>query len=151
MTAPAPGRTADNARCGEDEVKEALALRDELMAYAAQLIRMSTQAGLGGRDLSVRVKEPEHLAHLITRAASAIQARKWVAAEAEAASLRSQLQEAQKAGEAMRGRCMEVVQAVYDGWARNNPEEKWPCVALSNVMVQIRQIPPQIKEAGDGR
>lgn len=50
------------------------------------------------------------------------------------------------AGAVMRARCMEVVQAVYDGWARNNPEEKWPCVALSNAMVQIRQIHPQIKE-----
>ena len=75
------------------------ALADELFTYANQLTRMETQAGLGGKDLSVRVKEPGWLVALMRRAASALQARRLAAAEAalatataEAARLRAEVE-----------------------------------------------------------
>ena len=77
----------------EEALRDARALRDELMAYAAQLIRAETQAGFAGQDLSVRVKEPAFLARLLTRAASALQVRAWVAAEAKVDQLASELRQ----------------------------------------------------------
>ena len=59
------------------------ALAEELFTYANQLTRMETQAGLGGKDLSVRVKEPGWLAALMRRAGSALQSRRFAALEAD--------------------------------------------------------------------
>ncbi|WP_437870916.1 hypothetical protein ACSD7O_14330 [Methylorubrum extorquens] len=59
------------------------ALAEELFTYANQLTRIETQAGLGGKDLSVRVKEPGWLAALMRRAGSALQSRRFAALEAD--------------------------------------------------------------------
>ena len=67
------------------------ALAEELLTYANQLVRVETQAGLGGKDLSVRVKEPGWLADLMRRSASALQARRLAAAEASLATATSEL------------------------------------------------------------
>ena len=76
------------------------ALADELFTYANQLVRVETQAGLGGKDLSVRVKEPGWLADLMRRAAGALQARRLAAAEASLATATSELARLRAEGEA---------------------------------------------------
>lgn len=76
------------------------ALAEELFTYADQLTRMETQAGFGGKDLSVRVKEPGWLAALMRRAGSALQARRLAAAKAALASATAELARLRAEGEA---------------------------------------------------
>ena len=76
------------------------ALSEELFTYANQLVRVETQAGLGGKDLSVRVKEPGWLADLMRRSASALQARRLAAAEASLATANAELARLRAEGEA---------------------------------------------------
>jgi hypothetical protein len=49
--------------------------------------------------------------------------------------------------EAMRAKCLEAVRVVYDEWAKNNPEERWVRVALSQALLFITWIPPRLPDA----
>ena len=71
----------------DQKLAEARAIRDELHAAAMQLRRMETQAGMGGQDLSVRVKDPDWLIGLMNRAAAALEVRIRCALAAENARL----------------------------------------------------------------
>ncbi|MFF9549350.1 MULTISPECIES: DUF551 domain-containing protein [Bacteria] len=116
---PAPGRTADNARCGEEANELLRGLRRERdswkdlahdnaiaadcygrenEALEANLIALARMYGEVCRDLVYARSSEDDLFWQKEEAVVAL-SRKLTAAEAEAASLRSQLQEAQKAGE----------------------------------------------------
>ncbi|MGX9983912.1 hypothetical protein [Methylobacterium fujisawaense] len=145
------GRIGDGAftiRCenGENE-QTRLNLRAVLREAAAAIAQLQADLIAAQKERDEARRDHDALAEWWKMNPSLIQHR-IAAAEAEAAQLRARLHEAEKGAEAMRGHCMEVIQAVYDGWAKNDPDEKWPRVALSNAMTLIRQIPPRLEQEG---
>lgn len=90
------------------------ALAEELFTYANQLTRMETQAGLGGKDLSVRVKEPGWLAALMRRAGSALQSRRFAALEADLQRVTAERDEARARADRIDAKLGELNAAVRE-------------------------------------
>lgn len=90
------------------------ALAEELFTYANQLTRMETQAGLGGKDLSVRVKEPGWLAALMRRAGSALKSRRFAALEADLQRVTAERDEARARADRIDAKLGELNAAVRE-------------------------------------
>jgi hypothetical protein len=84
-----------------------MALRDELMASAAELIKAETEAGFAGPDTAVRVKDPAHLAHLLTRAGSALQVRQQSALLDRITAAEARAEEAEARANTLEKACAE--------------------------------------------